>query len=95
MSDAESAADGGTERGGLYDRLVRSQSERNVLAGVAGATAILLLATALGVVRLPFLLSLLSLAGMYVLLTLGLNVLWGYEGLINLYAAAFWGIGAY
>ncbi|ADQ67615.1 branched-chain amino acid ABC transporter permease [Halogeometricum borinquense DSM 11551] len=81
--------------GGLYDTLVRSQSERNVLAGVAGIALVLLLATVLGVVRLPFLLSLLSLAGMYVLLTLGLNVQWGYAGLINFSVAAFWGIGAY
>jgi branched-chain amino acid transport system permease protein len=79
----------------LLDTLVRSRSERNVLAGVAGASLVLLLATALGVVKLPFLLSLLSLAGMYVLLTLGLNVQWGYAGLINFSVAAFWGIGAY
>jgi branched-chain amino acid transport system permease protein len=95
VSDAEPATDGRTGRRGLYDSLVRSRSERNVLAGVAGATVVLLLATALGVVRLPFLLSLLSLAGMYVLLTLGLNVQWGYAGLINFSVAAFWGIGAY
>lgn len=80
---------------GVANSIARSDGERTVLVGVGGMLLALLAATALGVVKLPFLLSLLSLAGMYVLLTLGLNVQWGYAGLINFSVAAFWGIGAY
>lgn len=38
---------------------------------------------------------LLALSGMYVLLALGLNVQWGYGGIINFAVVAFWGLGAY
>ena len=75
--------------------LGESRSERSVVAGVAVAAGLLLVGVLLGVVKLPFLLSLLALGGMYVLLTLGLNVHWGYAGLLNFSVAAFWGIGAY
>ena len=42
-----------------------------------------------------YFLFLVGLAGMYSLLSLGLNVQWGYTGLINFSVAAFFGIGAY
>ncbi|MFC7070872.1 branched-chain amino acid ABC transporter permease [Halobaculum lipolyticum] len=38
---------------------------------------------------------LIGLVGMYMLLSLGLNVQWGYTGLINFSVAAFFGLGAY
>jgi branched-chain amino acid transport system permease protein len=72
-----------------------SRSERSVVGGVVAVVIVLLVGVATGVVKLPFLLSLLALGGMYVLLTLGLNVHWGYAGLLNFSVAAFWGIGAY
>ena len=37
----------------------------------------------------------LTLAGIYALLTLGLNVQWGYTGMLNVGIAAFFAIGAY
>jgi branched-chain amino acid transport system permease protein len=78
------------------DRLLGdSRSERSVTGGVVAVVVVLLAGVATGVVKLPFLLSLLALGGMYVLLTLGLNVHWGYAGLLNFSVAAFWGIGAY
>lgn len=62
---------------------------------------LLVLAVALGVaivsgaVSFDYTLYLLALAGMYVLLALGLNVQWGYGGIINFAVVAFWGIGLY
>jgi branched-chain amino acid transport system permease protein len=72
-----------------------SRSEQSVVVGIIVAALLLLVGVVVGVVQLPFLLSLLALGGMYVLLTLGLNVHWGYAGLLNFSVAAFWGIGAY
>lgn len=65
--------------------------------GVAVATATLLLgvAVSVGYLDLTYLLFLLTLGGSYVLLSQGLNVQWGYTGLINFSVAAFFGIGAY
>jgi branched-chain amino acid transport system permease protein len=80
----------------VVTRLVgESRSEQSVVGGIIVVALLLLVGVALGVVKLPFLLSLLALGGMYVLLTLGLNVHWGYAGLLNFSVAAFWGIGAY
>ena len=70
-------------------------SERVVEVFIAGVAALLVLGVLVGVVSPAYLLSLLSLAGMYALLSLGLNVQWGYTGLINFSVAAFFGIGAY
>jgi branched-chain amino acid transport system permease protein len=42
-----------------------------------------------------FLISLLTLGSIYAILSLGLNIQWGYTGLFNFSVAAFWGIGAY
>ncbi|GAA0555554.1 branched-chain amino acid ABC transporter permease [Halorubrum ejinorense] len=42
-----------------------------------------------------YFLFLVGLAGMYALLSFGLNAQWGYTGLINFSVAAFFGIGAY
>ena len=42
-----------------------------------------------------FLVNVLTFAVIYMLLSLGLNLQWGYTGLFNISIAAFWGIGAY
>ena len=48
-----------------------------------------------GILAPTYFLFLVGIAGMYSLLSLGLNVQWGYTGLINFSVAAFFGIGAY
>lgn len=53
---------------------------------------VLLLAGALGPTYFLFLV---GLAGMYALLSFGLNSQWGFTGLINFSVAAFFGVGAY
>ena len=77
----------------FYDAL--TPSEQNVLSGLGVFILVLVLATATGIIRPAYLLYLLSLAGMYLLLSMGLNVQWGYTGLINFSVAAFFGLGAY
>ena len=42
-----------------------------------------------------YIISLLTMGGIYAILTLGLNVQWGYAGLFNAGIAGFFGIGAY
>ena len=42
-----------------------------------------------------YLISLLTMGGIYAILTLGLNVQWGFTGLFNAGIAGFYGIGAY
>ncbi len=36
-----------------------------------------------------------SFAGVFIILTLGLNLQWGYTGMFNIAVAAFWAVGAY
>lgn len=79
--------------GGFYDSL--DAVDQRVLWGVIGFVLLLVVATATGVMQLGFVLPTLALTGMWVLLALGLNVQWGYAGLINFSVAAFWGIGMY
>jgi branched-chain amino acid transport system permease protein len=67
---------------------------RDVLGALAVFALVLLGALLLGL-RFQYVLYLLSLAGMYALLTMGLNVQWGYTGLVNFSVIAFWGVGAY
>ncbi|MEF8774243.1 MAG: branched-chain amino acid ABC transporter permease [Halobacteriales archaeon] len=69
--------------------------ERNVAGALLAYVALLTVLVGVGVLRWAYLLYLLSLAGMYVLLAMGLNVQWGYSGLINFSVAAFFGVGAY
>ena len=72
-----------------------TDAERNVLSALSAFVALLVLATGAGVIQPAYLLYLLALAGMYLLLSMGLNVQWGYTGLINFSVAAFFGLGAY
>jgi branched-chain amino acid transport system permease protein len=44
---------------------------------------------------LAFLVSMLTLAVIFSILALGLNLQWGHTGLFNISVAAFWGVGAY
>ncbi len=69
--------------------------ERFAAILVGGFVAAVGLALVSGQLSGGYLLFLLGLAGMYVLLSLGLNVQWGYAGLVNFSVVAFWGIGAY
>ena len=48
-----------------------------------------------GALGATYFLFLIGLAGMYTLLSFGLNAQWGFTGLINFSVAAFFGIGAY
>lgn len=78
---------------GYIDHL--TDEERKVTGGVMGFVGLVLLLTALGVLSVSYVLYLAALAGMYVLLATGLNIQWGYTGLINFSVAAFFGVGAY
>jgi len=55
----------------------------------------LLVALLIGALGPSYFLFLVGLAGMYALLSFGLNAQWGFTGLINFSVAAFFGIGAY
>ncbi|MFC7045018.1 branched-chain amino acid ABC transporter permease [Halobacteriaceae archaeon GCM10025711] len=70
-------------------------AENRVVVFLAAFLFLLFAAWAVGYLQLAYLFYLLALAGMYLLLSLGLNVQWGYTGLINFSVAAFFGIGAY
>lgn len=64
--------------------------------GVSVAFALFLLVAMLtGALGPTYFLFLVGLAGMYALLSFGLNAQWGFTGLINFSVAAFFGIGAY
>ncbi|WP_435194407.1 branched-chain amino acid ABC transporter permease [Natronomonas sp. EA1] len=72
-----------------------NDADRRVLGSVAVLVVALAVAVVAGVLDFGFLLGTVALAGMWILLSLGLNVQWGYAGLINFSVAAFWGIGMY
>lgn len=92
----EAALGAGGPLGALRDGYATlTPEERTVTAAVAGFAALLGLLVLAGVISPAYMLNLLSLAGMYVLLSMGLNVQWGYTGLINFSVAAFFGVGAY
>lgn len=70
-------------------------ADRVVYAGIAVFATLLLVGMAIGAVGVSYVAGLLVLVAMYSLLTTGLNIQWGYAGLINFSVIAFWGIGAY
>jgi len=70
-------------------------AEKGVSGVVAGFAAILLFGLLSGGLAPTYFLYLVGLAGMYALLSFGLNAQWGFSGLINFSVAAFFGIGAY
>jgi branched-chain amino acid transport system permease protein len=76
-----------------FDDLSRPESW---VLGVTAAFVLFLLAALLtGALGPTYFLFLVGLAGMYALLSFGLNAQWGFTGLINFSVAAFFGIGAY
>jgi branched-chain amino acid transport system permease protein len=62
---------------------------------VLRSAAIFVLGSALALVLPPFYAGLVTLCGLYALVTLGLNLFMGYAGQVSLGQAAFLGIGAY
>jgi len=72
-----------------------TRSEELVLGVSAAFLLFLLVAMLTGALGPTYFLFLVGLAGMYALLSLGLNAQWGFTGLINFSVAAFFGIGAY
>jgi len=72
-----------------------SAREKGVAGLLAALAAFLLLAVVTGFLAPAYLLFLIGLSAMYMLLSMGLNVQWGYGGMINFSVAAFFGLGAY
>lgn len=99
MSD--SAPDGDAndrqeQSSGLRDRWADlTREERGVAGFVAAAVLALLGAMLVGRLSPTYFLFLFGLGGTFALLSLGLNVQWGFTGLINFSVAAFFGLGAY
>ena len=62
--------------------------------GIGCASLIILCMVPL-IVTTRYIMHLFNLAAIFAILTLGLNFLWGWTGLISLATAGFWGIGAY
>jgi branched-chain amino acid transport system permease protein len=82
----------GDPRGALAD-LTRPEAW---VLGVSVAFLLLLFVALLsGALGATYFLFLVGLAGMYALLSFGLNSQWGFTGLINFSVAAFFGVGAY
>ncbi|MFW6448574.1 MAG: branched-chain amino acid ABC transporter permease, partial [Halobacteriota archaeon] len=69
--------------------------EKGVAAAIVAAIVALLFAIVVGALRPTYFLYLFGLGAMFALLSLGLNVQWGFTGLINFSVAAFFGLGAY
>jgi len=78
---------------GYWDEL--TATERGVTAALGLVVFGLVLALLTGALGASYFLFLFGLAGMYALLSLGLNSQWGFTGLINFSVAAFFGLGAY
>jgi len=72
-----------------------TRAEQGVTASIALFAAVLLVGLVTGGLNPTYFLFLVGLAGMYALMSLGLNSQWGFSGLINFSVAAFFGIGAY
>jgi branched-chain amino acid transport system permease protein len=72
-----------------------NRNEKGILAISVLLVALLGVLVLAGVLSRNYLFFILTLASVYSLLSLGLNVQWGYTGLINFSVVAFFGIGAY
>ncbi|ELY43183.1 branched-chain amino acid ABC transporter permease [Natronorubrum bangense] len=82
-----------TDPRGYWDDLTTTEQGVTVAIGlIVFGLVIALLTGALGA---SYFLFLFGLAGMYALLSFGLNSQWGFTGLINFSVAAFFGLGAY
>ncbi len=78
---------------GYWDDL--TATEQWVTAALGLVVLAMVLALLSGLLGASYFLFLFGLAGMYALLSLGLNSQWGFTGLINFSVAAFFGLGAY
>ncbi|SER16212.1 branched-chain amino acid ABC transporter permease [Natrinema salaciae] len=78
---------------GYWDDL--TVTERGVTAALGAIVLALVFALLTGLLSASYFLFLFGLAGMYALLSFGLNSQWGFTGLINFSVAAFFGLGAY
>ena len=72
-----------------------TRGEQGVTVAIGLFAAVLLGGLVTGGLNPTYFLFLVGLAGMYALMSLGLNSQWGFSGLINFSVAAFFGIGAY
>ncbi len=70
-------------------------AEKGVRAASLAFAAFLVVALLTGALGASYFMFLVGLAGMYGLLSFGLNAQWGFTGLINFSVAAFFGVGAY
>lgn len=75
------------------ERLTRE--EQLIAAGALGLAVVIGIGVAVGALQSAFLVSSLAFAPVTLLLALGLNVQWGYSGLVNFSVAGFFGVGAY
>ena len=62
---------------------------------IIGGVTLLVLCTLPQVITARYVMHLFNLAGIFAILTVGLNFLWGWTGLLSLGTAGFWGIGSY
>ena len=62
---------------------------------IIGGVTLLVLCILPQVITERYSMHLFNLAGIFAILTLGLNFLWGWTGLLSMAQAAFWGVGAY
>lgn len=72
-----------------------SNGPRRIYLSIGVAALLLVLSLLLGILNLTAFLRLLGLAGIFALVSLGLDLQWGVTGLINFSVAAFFGLGAY
>jgi len=93
VSDTDTRPSLASDPRGYWAALTRA--ERGVTAFVAGMLVLLLWGLVSGGLGPTYFMYLVGLVGMYILLSFGLNVQWGYAGLINFSVAAFFGLGAY
>ncbi|WP_265108666.1 branched-chain amino acid ABC transporter permease [Halosolutus halophilus] len=82
-----------TDPRGYWDDLTITEQGVTAAIGLIVLSLVLLLLT--GALGASYFLFLFGLAGMYALLSFGLNSQWGFTGLINFSVAAFFGLGAY
>ncbi len=82
-----------TDPRGYWDDL--TTAEQGVTAAIGLIVFGLVMALLTGALGASYFLFLFGLAGMYALLSFGLNSQWGFTGLINFSVAAFFGLGAY
>jgi neutral amino acid transport system permease protein len=79
--------------GEFWEKLTKPEQGVTVL--IVGFALLLFIGLITGWLGPTYFLYIVGLAGMYALLSFGLNSQWGFTGLINFSVAAFFGVGAY